>query len=212
MVLDLTGVVDRPVRICHIDTAGGDQQAGQGAVYAAGAAAGADVSFLTLFPHPNVPDIEQFLLGQDAVWVGGGSAANLLALWTLHGVDRALRAASDAGVVLAGGSAGGLCWFTGGITSSFGPDLAPVTGGLGLLPGSFTPHADSDPTRLTALVTAVRAGRLPPGVAVDEGVGLLYRDGELVDIVTENEGGAAHFVRTDFGDVTVDRLPARLLG
>ena len=72
---------------------------------------------------PNVPDVRAHLLAQDVIWVGGGSTANLLALWRLHGLDTILRECWEAGVVLKGVSAGSLCWHVGGTTDSFGPTL-----------------------------------------------------------------------------------------
>jgi peptidase E len=89
-----------------------------------------------------------FLLGQDAIWVGGGNTANLLAVWRVHGVDCVLREAWEAGVLLCGGSAGSLCWFECGTTDSFDlHQLAPLQDGLGLLPGSHCPHYDGEARR-----------------------------------------------------------------
>ena len=81
------------------------------------------------------------------VWVGGGSVANLLALWRLHGLDQSFRQAWEAGVVLSGVSAGSICWHVGGTTDSFGPDLRPVTNGLAFLPYSNGVHYDSEAQR-----------------------------------------------------------------
>ena len=78
---------------------------------------------------PNVDDVAAHLLAQDVVWVSGGSVAGLLAMWRLHGVDEAMRAAWQAGVVLTGVSAGSICWHAGGTTDSFGPQLRPITNG-----------------------------------------------------------------------------------
>ena len=84
---------------------------------------------------------------QDVVYVSGGNTANALALWRLHGIDRALRDAWDRGAVLGGVSAGANCWFEACVTDSFGLDLAPLEDGLALLPGSFCPHYDGEELR-----------------------------------------------------------------
>ena len=117
------------------------------AMYAAFGRAGWRVSHLALFPEPNVNDIHEHLLAQDVVWVAGGSVANLLALWRLHGIGPAMRTAWQAGVVLMGVSAGSVCWFTGGTTDAFGLPLRPVTDGLGFLPYSNSPHHDAEEQR-----------------------------------------------------------------
>jgi dipeptidase E len=87
------------------------------------------------------------LLDSDLVYVGGGNTANLLAVWKTHGVDVILRDALDAGGVVAGTSAGAMCWFQAGIKDSFGGGFVPIDDGLGVLPGAFCPHFSSEGTR-----------------------------------------------------------------
>jgi len=194
-------------RVCALHTATGDDAARRALWYAAVAGAGWRPSHLALFPMPNVPDLRAHLLAQDVVWVGGGSVANLLALWRLHGLDAILREVWAAGVVLTGGSAGSLCWFEGGTTDSFGPELRPITDGLGFLPGSTCPHYDSEERRRPLYQRLVAAGSIPPGIATDDGVGLHFIGTELHEAVTDREAGAAWRVTAD-GET---RVPARLL-
>lgn len=205
LVRELSGAASP--RVCALHTATGDDAARRALWYAAVAGAGWRPSHLALFPMPNVPDVRAHLLAQDVVWVGGGSVANLLALWRLHGLDAVLREAWEAGVVLTGGSAGSLCWFEGGTTDSFGPELRPVTDALGFLPGSTCPHYDSEERRRPLYRRLVAAGSIPPGIATDDGVGLHFVGTELHEAVTDREGGAAWRV-TPAGET---RLPARLL-
>ncbi len=121
---------------------------------------------LSLFrAHPDA--LERRILSQDVVYVGGGSSANLMAVWGVHGLGPVLRRAWEAGVVLAGVSAGAICWFEAGLTNSVGPGFAPVAG-LGLLGGGFCPHADSDPGRLVTLAGLVDRGLMPPTLAIDD--------------------------------------------
>ena len=96
---------------------------------------------------PNLDDMPGHLLDADVVWVNGGSVANLLAVWDVHDLRPAMRAAWEAGVVLGGVSAGSICWYVGGCTDSFGPELRAVTNGLGLLPYGSGVHYDSEETR-----------------------------------------------------------------
>lgn len=184
-------------KVCTVLTATGDDVGRRAALYAGFAQVGWRPSHLALFPMPNVGDIEAHLLEQDVVVVGGGSVANLLALWRLHGVDTALRNAWEAGVVLTGGSAGSLCWFEGGTTDSFGPELRPVTNGLAFLPGSTCPHYDSEERRRPLYQSLVRSGVIPPGTATDDGVGLHYVGTELRTVLTDRASGAAWRVEQD---------------
>lgn len=199
-------------RVCIVNTASGDDLRWQAMCYSAIASAGAVPTHLALFPMPNVDDITGQLLDCNVVWVGGGSVANLLALWRLHGVDDAMRAAWEAGVVLGGVSAGSLCWHVGGTTDSFGPELRAVTNGLGFLPHSNTPHYDSEERRRPLYQSLVADGTLPAGWATDDGVGLHFRGAELVDVVSDRPGAFAWRVeRGDDGGAVETRVEPRLL-
>ncbi|RJK96932.1 peptidase E [Vallicoccus soli] len=210
--LDLAGSPSRP-RLCYVGTALGDQAWMAAEVHKAFAGTGVEVSVLDLLPMPSVPDVQEHLLGQHVVWVGGGSVAGLLALWRLHGVDRAMRAAWEAGVVLGGVSAGSLCWHVGGTTDSFGPDLRPVTDGLALLPYGNGVHYDSEEQRRPLLHRLVSDGTLPLSYATDDGVGLVYEGTELVEAVSDRPGVAAYRVeRGPDGRAVETRIEPRRLG
>jgi peptidase E len=219
--VELSGVAGRAPRICHIGTAGGDQQWFNALFAEAGQAAGMAVTHLNLFPMPSVADPAALLRDQDVVWVGGGSVANLLAVWRLHRLDQALREAWQAGVVLAGVSAGSLCWHVGGTTDSFGPDLRPVTNGLGFLPYSAGVHYDSEPQRRPLFQNLVGSGVLPAGYATDDGTGIVYRNTEFAEAVSETTGKSVYYVSTgdakpgDQGPAAMavreDRIEPRLL-
>lgn len=207
-LLDLSGR-DRP-RICFIGTASGDD-AGYRAGFYATFARHAEASHLPLFDLM-VDDIGAFLLEQDVIFVGGGNTANLLAIWRLHGVDKALKAAWEAGVVLAGPSAGGMCWFEGGLTDSFGPGLAPLKDGLKFLPGSFCPHYDSESLRRPRYEETVGSGALPDGFAADDGVGILFNGRQLEEVVASLPGQHAYRLERRKGNAVEEtQIRARLL-
>ena len=174
--------------------------------YEAFNAAGCDVTELKLFTQPSA-DPEERLCGSDLVWVGGGSVANLLALWRLHGVDEAMREAWTRGVILSGVSAGSLCWHIGGTTDSFGPTLQPVTNGLALLPYANGVHYDSEAQRRPLLHQLMREQVLPPlAYATDDHVGIWYEGLEATSVVADmvvaqHEGPGAYKVELVNGHV-----------
>jgi len=199
-------------RIGLLTTAVGDDPAAVARARAWFEGTGGEVGHLALFPMPSVADPEDFLLSRDLIFVGGGSVANMLAVWRVHQLDRILRAAWQAGVVLAGVSAGAICWFEGGTTDSFGPDLRIFTGGLGLLPGSYCPHYDSEPGRRPLFTSLIAAGLLPAGIACDDGAGAHFIDDELHAVVSGLPGAAGYLVAPDgAGGVTQATLAARPL-
>ena len=208
--IELSGATGRP-RLCHIGTAGGDQRGFQAWLSAAGEAQGITVTHLSLFAMPSTGDMTGLLLEQDVVWVGGGSVANLLALWRLHGLDQSLRRAWEAGVVLSGVSAGSICWHVGGTTDSFGPDLQPVTNGLGFLPFSNGVDYDSEEQRRPLYQRLIADGTLPDGYATDDGTGLVYLGTEMTEAVTEMRGKGTYRVTREGSRAREERIEPRVL-
>jgi len=203
---------DGPPRICNIATASGDDRGFQRDMEEAAREAGYELHHLSLFSQPNVEDVEGYLRGFDVVWVNGGSVVNLLAVWRAHGMPEILRRLWQDGVVLAGISAGSICWFEGGVTDSFGPDLQPVTNGLGFLPGANGVHMDSEEGRRPLLRELVANGTLGPALCTDDGTGLLFRGIDLVGAVSEVDGARVTRIErgADGAAVEID-LPVRRL-
>jgi peptidase E len=182
---------DRP-RICFVPTASGDNENYIVRFYRRFTSAACYPSHLELFRR-TTQDLGAFARSQDILYVGGGNVANLLAVWRLHEFDQALRAAHGHGTVLAGVSAGSLCWFEAGVTDSFGaPALSPING-LGLLPGSNCPHYDGEPARRPAYERLIREG-MADGFAADDGVALHFSNGRLHRVVSSRPSARAYRV------------------
>jgi peptidase E len=187
-------------KLCYLGSAGGDDPTWAAAFYTACIGEDLIPSHLRLFPMPNVRDVRAHLLAQDMLWVGGGSVANLLAIWRVHGLDAILRDAWERGVVLAGVSAGSICWHMGGVTDSFGVELRPVTNGLGFLSYSNGVHYDGEERRRPLFQQLIGDGKLPEGYATDDQVALHYVDETLHKVIAETSGKYAyHVVRTSDG-------------
>lgn len=168
--LSLTGS-DAP-GVCLLPTASGDPENQIARFYSTFRGSADRLSHISLFRLGARPlSLRRHLLGQDMIYVGGGSLVNLLALWRAHGLDGTLTEAWERGILLCGVSAGAMCWFEAGVTRSHGSPR--VSSGLGLLPGSLSVHHDSDRERRAAQRRALRGG-LPAGYALDDGVGLLF--------------------------------------
>jgi peptidase E len=136
----------------------------------------------------------------------------MLAVWRVHGLDVIMRKAWQAGIVLTGSSAGGICWFEGGTTDSFGRDLRAFTDGLGMLPGSFCPHYNSEPGRRPLYHRLITEGMLPGGIACDDGAAAHFTDDTLTELIADRPTSSAYLVSgsADAG-VTETPLPTRCL-
>ena len=204
-LLSLTGATTP--KICFLATASGDAREYIERFYTAFSALPCTPRHLPLFRRED-PDLRAVVLGQDLIYVGGGNTANMLAVWRIHGLDAVLREAWQAGVVLAGLSAGSLCWFDSGVTDSFGVALAPLRDGLGLLPGSHCPHYDGEALRRPCYRELIRTGALPPGLATDDSAAMRFSGTSLVEVVSSRPGAGAWKVTAD-GEQAID---ARYLG
>lgn len=208
--LALSGAT-RP-KLCFVNTATGDNDLYLRGCYGACLGEEVEPSHLALFAMPNVEDVRGHLCSRDVIWVGGGSVANLLAVWRVHHLDEILREAWESGVVLAGSSAGSICWHLGGPTDSFGPELQPVTNGLGFLPYGNGVHYDSEGQRRPLLQRLVAEGVYPRSYATEDATALHYVGTQMHEAVAELPGRTAWRVDPDGkGGVVEVALPTRLL-
>jgi peptidase E len=202
----------RAARVCVLNTANGDEPSAYLRMYARLSRHQARPSHLQLFPMPNVADPEDLLLSQDVIFVGGGSVANMVAVWRVHGLDRILRRAWEQGIVLAGVSAGAICWFESGTTDSFGPELRPFTDGLALLAGSYCPHYSAEPLRRPLYQELIAAGTLAAGIACDDGTAAHFADDTLAEVVADHTGVTGYRVQPDGdGGCVEEPLPPTLV-
>jgi dipeptidase E len=168
----IRGLTRKPrPKVCFVPTASGDGDNYIARFYRSFDASRCSRSHLPLF-HGGLPELAKFLCEQDVIYGSGGNTANMLAVWRVHAMDKALSVAWRKGVVLCGVSAGGMCWFEAGITNSFGSRVAPLRNRLGFLKGAFYPHYNGEPERRPALHRALRHA-FPPALAVDDGVGCI---------------------------------------
>jgi dipeptidase E len=196
-------------RICILPTASGDTSEQIGRFYAAFGERPCEPSDLSLFRLGRRPiELRDHLLSQDLIYVGGGSLLNLLAVWDAHELGAILSMAWRQGIVLAGQSAGAMCWFEAGITKSSGK--AEAGAGLGLLDGSLCVHYNNEPDRRAAYLDAVGNG-MPDGYGLDDYAGLLWEGSGEPAAVTAQRGARAYRVAKGEDGVLESPLPARFL-
>jgi peptidase E len=196
--------------VCFLPTASGDGPDYIAAFYARYTSDLCEASHLSLF-NRTIPDLRTFLLEKDIIYVGGGNTANMFAIWRVHGVDAILKEAYDRGVVMCGTSAGSLCWFDGGVTDSFSPDLDPINDGLGIIKGSNCPHYNSEANRQPQYHKFLLGG-LASGYAADDGAALHFVDGQFTEAVSSVNGARAFRVEAMNGKVVETPLAVRYLG
>lgn len=185
--------------VCFLPTASGDADSYIVKFYAAFTELNCCPTHLSLFRPPSA-DLESFVLENDVIYAGGGNTRSMLALWQEWGMGEILRKAWSEGVVLAGLSAGAMCWFEQGVTDSMPGSLGPLSC-LGFLPGSCCPHYDGEPQRRPAYHRLLSEDRILPGFGVDDGVALHFVDRELHRIVSSRPDVRAYAVEKVAGKV-----------
>lgn len=196
-------------KICFISTASGDSDNYISRFYTFFNQQDCKPSHLSLFKPPT-RDLETFILDKDIVYVGGGNTKNLLALWKEWGLDGILRKAWDQGVILAGLSAGSICWFEEGVTDSYGYDLESIKC-LGFLKGSNCPHYDGEIERRPTFHKLIESKKIKSGIATDDGVAIHYNEQEISRIVSSRPNAKAYYVSFE-NEVLEKELLTEFLG
>ena len=180
-------------KICFIPTASGDAENYITRFYQFFNQHNCEPSHLSLF-NPPTRDLESFILDKDIIYVGGGNTKNLLALWKEWGLDQILRKAWNQGIVLAGISAGSICWFEEGVTDSFGDGWLEKITCLRFLKGSNCPHYDGEKDRRPSYHRLVQSQQIQGGIATDDGVAVHYIEQEVHKIVSSRPNAKAYTV------------------
>lgn len=206
-ILQQTGK-HRP-KVCFLGQASAESSIYITRFYDAFTKLGTEPSWLSLF-KPVESGWRERLRENDVIYVGGGNTRSMLALWREWGVDSVLREMLEDGKILAGISAGAICWFEECVTDSVWP-LGTVQG-LGFLAGSACPHYDSEPERRPTMLRMVAAGEIIPGIALTDFAAAHYVDGELVKVLTSRRAARAYRVEVQAGKAVETELPLTYVG
>ena len=207
----------RSPKVCFIPTAAGDPEEMLAKFYKAFSCFDCRPAHLAFFRKPRrgsirLDQIERGLLAQDAIYVGGGNTRSMLAVWREWGLDKILRKAWNAGILLGGMSSGAICWFKYGASDSvLGSGRSSALPCLGFLSGSCSPHFDGERHRRGDFGRLISRGALPAGIGIDDGVAVLYRDQAIAEVVSSRAGASAYRVGRASGRVVVAPLPATRL-
>ncbi len=165
-------------------------------------------TFIASYTSPK--SFEEIIMSMDAIVVGGGNTLNMMAIWKAQGIDIALKKAYDKGIIMSGGSAGSLCWFTGGSTDSRPKELSIVEC-LGFLKYSHSPHYLNETDRRPLYEKLILEGKLGSGYACDDMAGLLFENGKLKKSITLNAKNKNYFVSVKEGKIVEEIIPAEII-
>ncbi len=209
-IIKLTGK-EKP-KICYLPTASGDGEAGIIRWYELVHDLSVEpyVQKVWISSYNQKESFEDVLLSMDAIVVGGGNTLNMMAIWKAQGIDIVLKKALEKGIVLAGGSAGSLCWFDNGTTDSRPKELTVVEG-LGFLPFSHSPHYHKEEFRRPLYLKNIENGIFKAGYAMDDYAGIIFKNGKPFKVVSTNEESNCYFVSVKDGKVVEEKLKAEII-
>lgn len=195
-------------RVCFLPTASGDSFRYIAGFYTAFTRLDCQPTHLSLFGR--TPDLGALIGEQDVIYVGGGNTKSMLAVWREWGLPKLLREAWQGGTLLAGISAGAICWFEQGLTDSYAGRYALLEC-LGFLKGSCIPHYDGEVQRKPAYHELLLKGEARPGYAIEDGAALHFVGDTLLRVVSSRAEAKAYKIWAQDGEVIEDSLPPEAL-
>ena len=135
---------------------------------------------------------EEWLIAQDIIYIGGGNTKFMIKVWEDNNLIKVFKDAYNSGIILSGISAGAVCWFDWILSDSAGPGYNPLRG-INILSGSCTPHS-SVPERMTQYQLDIKNSKLPPGIAIDDGVAVLFVNGSAKEVCSARNDCDAYFI------------------
>ncbi len=150
-----------------------------------------NVEFLTLCTrYYSEAELRELILGADMILEVGGQSEFMAEAWEMFGLPALLTEAYNNGVVICGGSAGGMCW-----TYAAWNDFYELPEsvykwfyGIDVLHFYYGSHHHDNPqwTLFHDALLGIKDPKYPIGYAMDSGTGIVVVDGEVVEYLREN--------------------------
>ena len=162
-------------RICFLPTATGDDDTYIVRYYSVFTRLNCIPTHIELFKR--TIDINEHIMHQDVIFVGGGNTKSMLAVWNDWGMNNILKQAYNNGIIMSGVSAGSICWFTRGITDSWDNELQIIPC-LDFVEGTCCPHYDEEPSRIPFVKKVLKEKRINKCISIEGGSALHLINGK----------------------------------
>ena len=140
----------------------------------------------------DISDFSKWIHNQDLIYIGGGNTHYMLEIWKKNNLIPIFRDAYRKGIILSGVSAGAVCWFDWILSDSVDHGFNPLRG-INLISGSCTPHS-SNIARLNQFEKDINTNKLPQGIAIDDGVAVVFIDGKPTEVYSSRKNHKAYFL------------------
>ena len=155
-------------------------------------------SHLSFFQR--TPRLDSLINKADIIYIGGGNTKSMLAVFEEWNINSLLLRAYESGKILAGVSAGAICWFTKGVTDSWANELK-VLDCLDILPGCCCPHYDGEKDRRPSVLEFINSGTIDSCLAIEDGAAVHYRNDKLINSIAFYKGANVFNIYKKSGDL-----------
>ena len=185
-------------RICFLPTATGDNDAYIVRFYSVFTRLNCLPTHIEFFKR--TIDINNHIMNQDVVFVGGGNTKSMLAVWRDWGMNNILKDAYSNGVIMSGVSAGAICWFTRGITDSWENQLQ-ILPCLDFITGTCCPHYDEEPTRIPYVNKVLKEQMISNCISIEGGSAMHFINGNPYQNVSFNKNKNSYNVFSENNEI-----------
>ena len=158
---------------------------------------------LSVFKEVDIEKMKGKFEKADLIYVGGGDTVFMIEQWKKTGLLPLIKDAYERGVVIAGLSAGAICWFSDIYTDSLktedGAQYAMFEG-LGWIKGIISPHYNArmlDFDKIVCYNDCCAYG-------IEDDAALIIEEGEVVGSLSS--GGSAYFLKSEKGALTKEKI------
>ena len=140
----------------------------------------------------SVNGFTEWIFNKDIIYIGGGNTVLMLDIWKKNNLENIFKNVYEKGIILSGVSAGAVCWFDWILSDSAGSGFNPLRG-INLISGSCTPHS-SNLERINQFEQDIKNNKLPNGIAIDDGVAVVFIDGKPTEVYSSRKNHRAYFI------------------
>ena len=159
---------------------------------------------LSVFKEVDLQRMQAKFEKADVIYVGGGDTVFMIESWKKTGLLPLIEDAYKRGVILAGLSAGAICWFSDIYTDSAavrGDEQYAMFSGLSWINGKISPHYNARMLDFDKIVCYNNAC----AYGIEDNAAIVIEDGEIVGSITS--GGKAWTLKTVDGTLEKTEIP-----
>ena len=148
-------------------------------------------------------ELLEIVMLSDIIYVGGGDSKYMLEEWRKSSLDEIIMSASDNDIVLAGLSAGAMCWFEYGASDSVSDGEIGLLKGLGLVKGVMCPHYQEEKRKAVFRTMITSSEYIGIGI---ENCAAISIQNKYIEILNSKDDASVFRVFSEDGSIKEEKL------